>query len=913
MKGVHQDRRGNALVVSYHAPEPDRDSGARRLFHFIEFLQQDGWSVRFLATDGAGDEVAVRRLQRMGVMVFDSYRDAPELILRDSAPDVALIAYWKNAVRLMPSIRSLSPATRVLVDSVDLHFVRESRRAFSTRSEPWLGMTEGQSRSIGQELNVYAAADGVLTVSSLEADLLTSLLWDDRRAFVVPDYEAVERSTLEFGARRGMLLVGSFQHPPNAESVRYLLGDILPHLDPALLAEHPLSVVGNKLGDDLRVLARPWPDVKMVGWVPEVEPYLASARVNLVPLLHGAGTKRKLVMALAMGTPTVSTTIGIEGIDAVDGEHVLVADEAAGFAAAIERLLTDAALWRRIRDVGASHVARRHHRDAARDGLATAVRSVMDAPPRHIVPVGVVGAVGEGHTGSSLSAASMSSLEEALGGSSETIVLVRHAVDAPELTGHQLLPVEVLGADSGPRHPSRRPLTATVETARRAGASDVLVALDCMSILERDSALLEYLAEEADAVYRDEAFVLLRFRQPLELDTDTALSPADVEPVVTLPAGDGPHVKDPSGGDAQLIAFYLPQFHPIPQNDAWWGPGFTEWRNVARARPLFDGHLQPHVPGELGFYDLRLAETREQQAELARHHGVHGFCYYHYWFHGKRLLERPFNDVLSSGRPDLPFCLCWVNESWSRRWDGREDDLLIRQRYSAEDDRRHIRALLPALTDDRYITVDGRPVLLVWRVLELPDALRTTDTWREEVVRAGLPGLHLVAVETAWDLGRDASSLGFDAKVLFQPQFGWLITDAGPGGAHIEVLDLPDLQVYDYDAVREALRDLEPVSYRRYETVFPAWDNTPRKGSNGVVLHGSTPQSYELWLQEAVARAHALPSSDRFVFLNAWNEWAEGCHLEPDRLHGRAYLEATRRVMLASSADAGRSPSTVGR
>src|SRR5438034_205774 len=191
------------------------------------------------------------------------------------------------------------------------------------------------------------------------------------------------------------------------------------------------------------------------------------------------------------------------------------------------------------------------------------------------------------------------------------------------------------------------------------------------------------------------------------------------------------------------VAFYLPQFHPIPENDAWWGRGFTEWRNVVRARPLFRGHYQPHVPADLGFCDLRVPETREAQAALARDHGIYGFCYHHYWFNGRQLLSRPFQEVLESGRPDLPFCLCWANEPWTRAWDGNSGEVLVPQEYSDADDRNHIRWLLNAFADPRYIRVEGKPLFLVYQASRLPDLSRTTETWREEAIRAGVGDLYL--------------------------------------------------------------------------------------------------------------------------------------------------------------------------
>jgi hypothetical protein len=188
----------------------------------------------------------------------------------------------------------------------------------------------------------------------------------------------------------------------------------------------------------------------------------------------------------------------------------------------------------------------------------------------------------------------------------------------------------------------------------------------------------------------------------------------------------------------RLIAFYLPQFHPIPENDDWWGKGFTEWRNVVQAKPLFPGHYQPHLPADLGFYDLRVPETRQAQADLAREYGIHGFCYYHYWFKGRRLLERPFNEVLTSGQPDFPFCLCWANESWTRAWDGQSGVILMKQEYSEEDDYQHIRWLSNVFRDKRYIRYEGKPLFLVYRVRDLPNPLQTTEIWRNEARRAGI-------------------------------------------------------------------------------------------------------------------------------------------------------------------------------
>jgi hypothetical protein len=342
---------------------------------------------------------------------------------------------------------------------------------------------------------------------------------------------------------------------------------------------------------------------------------------------------------------------------------------------------------------------------------------------------------------------------------------------------------------------------------------------------------------------------------------------------------------------ARLIAFYLPQFHPIPENDEWWGKGFTEWTNVARARPLFRGHYQPHLPADLGFYDLRLPETRQAQVDLAREYGIHGFCYYHYWFKGRRLLERPLTEVLASGKPDFPFCLCWANENWTRRWDGHEEEILVAQEYCEEDDKEHIRWLVDAFRDERYIRVGGKPLFLVYRANDLPDPVRTASIWREEARRTRVGEIFLCRVESFAGERDDPGEIGFDASVEFQPdwcQFG----PTRHRGAN---------EVYDYASVLERMLQKEPPGYTRFPCVMPSWDNAARRRSGATILHGSTPQLYQKWLTRALLTSEHSKETDGIVFVNAWNEWAEGNHLEPCQRWGRAYLEATRAALAAAT------------
>jgi len=359
----------------------------------------------------------------------------------------------------------------------------------------------------------------------------------------------------------------------------------------------------------------------------------------------------------------------------------------------------------------------------------------------------------------------------------------------------------------------------------------------------------------------------------------------------------------------RAIAFYLPQFHPIPENDEWWGNGFTEWTNTARARPLFKGHYQPHIPADLGFYDLRLPEARESQAELARAYGIHGFCYYHYWFSGRRLLERPFNDVLASDRPDFPFCLCWANENWTRRWDGEEQQVLLAQNYAPGDDIAHIRWLVDAFRDRRYITVNGKPLLLVYRVNLLPNAAETAHIWREEVAKAGLPGLYLCTVTGLPQLDFDPLTIGFDAAVEFQPNWGKLPDQetAPPNtllGKIFKRLAPPGREAYwnhkirSYPKVVETMTALPAPTYKQFPGVTPGWDNSPRRQVNAHIFSDSDPLIYGRWLRHAIRQSlHRFQGDERLVFINAWNEWAEGNHLEPDLKWGSRYLRETKSAL----------------
>ena len=364
---------------------------------------------------------------------------------------------------------------------------------------------------------------------------------------------------------------------------------------------------------------------------------------------------------------------------------------------------------------------------------------------------------------------------------------------------------------------------------------------------------------------------------------------------------------------ARLIAFYLPQFYPIPENDRWWGPGFTEWSSVAGSPRLFRGHRQPRIPADLGFYDLRLAETRVAQADLARAYGIEGFCYWHYWFGGKRLLERPFAEVLASGEPDFGFCLGWANQPWTDTWLGT-GRALQEQHYSPEDDVAHARWLLDGFADPRAVRIDGRALFLVYRPTDLPEPRRTFDTIREVATRAGLAEPMLLGIDaSAW--GRDFRADGFDGTVAFEPSLSLLPHNSGSS-----LLSRPwrkvartarnvrlgawstTLKVHDYrQLVRDTRRRRAELEHPFFPTAFVGWDNTPRRGSAAFVLVDDDAGDFEEWLGALVDAASVRPFDERVIFVNAWNEWAEGNFLEPSLDEGFAKLDVVRRVVTGSA------------
>lgn len=352
---------------------------------------------------------------------------------------------------------------------------------------------------------------------------------------------------------------------------------------------------------------------------------------------------------------------------------------------------------------------------------------------------------------------------------------------------------------------------------------------------------------------------------------------------------------------ARVIAFYLPQYYPIPENDQWWGKGFTEWTNVGKARPLYFGHYQPRVPADLGYYDLRVAETRKAQAEMASQYGVEGFCYWHYWFgNGKRLLERPFNEVLALGEPDFPFCLAWANESWRGFHHGlKEREILIEQQYPSKQDYiDHFYEVLPAFKDSRYIKVNAKPLFLIFQPFQLPDVSQFIALWRELAVQNGLEGIHFVGQTYSGDKVAKIISLGFDGVNVMrmydykkrQSQLLYLCRKMCS-----ILFGAP--RIVPYKEVIKSLVGKEEMQNNVYPSILPNWDHTPRTGRKGLVFHHSTPELFGQHLEDVARVLEKKQTEESIVFIKSWNEWAEGNYMEPDLKYGTSYLQKLKEFV----------------
>nr|NQU93667.1 glycoside hydrolase family 99-like domain-containing protein [Bacteroidota bacterium] len=345
------------------------------------------------------------------------------------------------------------------------------------------------------------------------------------------------------------------------------------------------------------------------------------------------------------------------------------------------------------------------------------------------------------------------------------------------------------------------------------------------------------------------------------------------------------------------IAFYLPQYHPFEENSRFWGKGFTEWHNVSRALPLFQGHHQPKLPGELGFYDLRLKEVLLRQIELANKYGIYGFCFHHYYLEHKPVMRDPFNLFLSNKDLDIPFCLHWANEPWTVRWDGEREKggVLLDQTHDDDENRGFIEDAITAFRDERYIRIDGKPVLLIYRPGLFPDFRRTAKMWRSYCSEQGLNGLYLVMVMTFFDNTKDPQKYSCDAAMEFPPHQGFCVPTKPNVPLHLEKFKG---EFIDYKKMAAFSSQKKKPSYTMFRGVMPGWDNTART-KNSKIYYGSSPAVYQEWLAKLVKYTEEnLPPDRQFIFINAWNEWAEGAYLEPDRKYGYAYLNATSRAMI---------------
>jgi len=387
------------------------------------------------------------------------------------------------------------------------------------------------------------------------------------------------------------------------------------------------------------------------------------------------------------------------------------------------------------------------------------------------------------------------------------------------------------------------------------------------------------------------------------LQHELELLRAYIDHVLAIPEKPGPeHVglaKDcynRCDGDPKVLAYYLPQFYPTPENDAWWGRGATEWNNVSRAVPQYIGHYQPRLPGELGYYDMRIKDNLKRQVELAQMYGMYGFAFYFYWFDGKRLLEKPLDMFLESSDLDFPFCLCWANESWTRRFDGTCGEILMKQNDTAESYIAFIDSVIPYMRDCRYIRVNGRPVLVIYRPSFVPGCAAILRIWRTHCRNAGIGEPYIIGVrEHTWDA--DLLTHGFDAQSEFHPGTIFRYCENITEKIKFMRRDFGGL-VLDYRDIVENKKYFRYSYPKLHRAVMPAWDNTARRNNMGMIFEGATPELYKRWLKDVLVETKSNHELDEpFVFINAWNEWGEGAYLEPDRRYGYAFLQATREAI----------------
>lgn len=349
----------------------------------------------------------------------------------------------------------------------------------------------------------------------------------------------------------------------------------------------------------------------------------------------------------------------------------------------------------------------------------------------------------------------------------------------------------------------------------------------------------------------------------------------------------------------KVIAFYLPQFHPVPENDQWWEPGFTEWTNVTKAKPLYRGHYQPKLPADLGFYDLRVPETRMQQADMAKKYGISAFCYWHYWFgDGKRILERPFTEVLESGKPDFPFCLGWANTSWKGFDYGcdNERNLLIEQRYPSDEDFiAHFYLVLKAFNDPRYFRINGMPVFLLFQPEELPDQKHFLTLWNKLALENGLKGIFFIAQTDKTEMINIFYNNGFNAVNINRLFYAY---DKGLNLLKRQFIrKFGMLKKIPYKKATSFFTGPEDLLEYCYPSVYPNWDHSARSGKKALILHDSKPKYFKEYFKKIISTIKNKKECNRVVFVKSWNEWAEGNYLEPDQKYGTEYLQAIKEVL----------------
>lgn len=797
----------------------------------VDELSRSEWTVVVVSSHSlpAGWE---HRLRQGGVAVLDGRVTAVENVAASAHVHAAILGDWQTAERDLTRLQQVSPGTRALVLAAPPQFLGDARRRLASATflvSPVFNEEHGSA--LIRELEVYAAADGVLTVGQPEADGLNLLLGGSTTAHAIGALMQVPTSVVPF-TERSAAVYSSADGTTDEAVVEFLCREVAPRLDSRTIDRHPIYIVGLDAVGPPKMPTNSH-GVRLVPHVPSLKPYAERARAWLLPLEVPA-SDRQLLEPLLAGTPVVATPAAIYGTPWRPGVDVLVGDGPDEFAGLATRILTDGDLWKRVSLRGRRRAMDLVRRDDGPSRLLAAVEAALATP--------------------------------------------RRESGTPP---HQSIAPPVGGRTAAPAH---RQMHNELAVARTTGHHNPTHALDdapTHAAVATDAAADDSRSPHT-AVYSSTLATARGDRGREYVPLDGATAPKE------------PPVK--------VLAFYLPQFHNIPENDLWWGRGFTEWTNVSKAVPQFEGHYQPHLPGELGFYDLRVAEVQRRQVELARQYGVHGFCFYYYWFAGRRLLERPLDQFMSDTAVDYPFCVCWANENWTRRWDGRDSDVLIGQEHTAASDLAFIRDLEPTLRHRNYIRIGGRPMLVIYRPRLLPSPVATARRWREYAAGAGLGDLYLVAAEVFDHI--DPAEIGFDAAVEFPPNT--------PGERRDLTSDVALLNpeyagtVYDYADLRRLTMKRARPRYPLFRTVCPAWDNEARLPGRGATYAFSSPSEYQRWLNEACRDTYWEADPDRrFVFVNAWNEWGEGAHLEPDRRFGYAYLAATRAVMQSLADDIG--------